>query len=51
MIAKQIKTKKKNSKQLQHCITKYIVQSRYIYDSRKQLNYHNVQIFYRMLCK
>jgi len=37
--------------QLQHCITKYIVQSRDIYESRKQINYHNVQTFYRKTCK
>jgi len=45
MIAKQIKNEKIANMQLQHCITKSIVQSQDIYDSRKQLNYHNVQIF------
>ena len=53
MIAKQIKKEKKNSKnmQLQHCITTSIIRSQNIYDSRKQINYRNVQIFYRMSCK
>jgi len=37
--------------QLQRCTTKSIVQSRDISVSRKQINYHNVQIFYRMPCR
>jgi len=37
--------------QLQNCMTRCIVQSRDISDSRKQINYHNVQIFYRKSCR
>ena len=42
MIAKQIKKKKKNSK---HAATTLHNKSGEIYDSRKQINYHNVQFF------
>jgi len=39
----QIKKKKKNNKRA--ATTKFIVQSRYISDSRKQVNYHMYKYF------
>jgi len=37
--------------QRKHCITGSIIESREVYDSRKQIDNHNVQIFYRKSCR